>query len=211
MIDWMCDVNIFTLVIFTGFSPQLWAEGAPVQDSCRVPHRRAHTNKCHCPCTGWCRNAVTLLPPTPTITMIIIISVLFFSTHTVLTLPQTEWAVLSLSSKFCKCCSPPPFLSRQWLLKVWFSSMQTFQGTRPPQFCCISIIFAMRKCFLSVLWLCFTITWLRGRLPFTLLSPKEALYSLNLLLTRECELIRKCVWTHGAKLICLLRDYLQAN
>lgn len=48
--------------IFPGLSPKLRAERAAEQDSCWIPHRRAHTNKSHCPCAGGCSDLVS---PTP--------------------------------------------------------------------------------------------------------------------------------------------------
>lgn len=110
--------TILALVLFPGFSPELWAERAPMQDSRRVPHRRAHTNKSHCSCAGGCGNAVTLPPTYPTILMIITISVFLFSSHPVYNLPQNEWAVLSFSCKFNKCCSPLTFSLTHFILKL---------------------------------------------------------------------------------------------
>lgn len=133
---------MFTLVIFPGFNPELWAERAPVQDSRWVPHRRAHTNNSHCPCTGGCRNAVTLLP-FPHHHDDYYYPRLYF--HPTQNLPQNEWAVLSFSSRLNKCC-PPLTPSRntqqnvlwQWLKK--FSSLHIFQGALPPQLSFFSII-----------------------------------------------------------------------
>lgn len=146
---------MFTLVIFPGFSPELWAERAPVQDSRRVSHRRAHTIKSHCPCAGGCRNAVTLLPPlphppadppaSPPSWWLLLSPPFLFSSHPALNLPQNEWAVLSFPSWFNKRCSPlTPSLDslcfvmtmtiKQW---TYFSSLQ---GVLPPQISRISIL-----------------------------------------------------------------------
>ena len=154
---------MFTLVIFPGFSPELWAERAPEQDSCRVPHRRAHTNKSNCLCAGGCGNAVTLLPfPPPPPSRWLLLSPSLFSSHTVLNLPQNEWAVRSVSSRFNKCCSPAHPLTRLTLFydrddEKLFSSLQTFQGTRPPQISQVSMYVLYEK-VITLLATCHIIT-----------------------------------------------------
>lgn len=128
---------MFTLVIFPGFSPELWAERAPEQDSCRVPHRRAHTNKSHCLCAGGCGNAVTLLPfPPSTITMIIIISFFIFIPHSFEF--ATEWMscpfLLIQIQQMLLSCSPPHsthFLLWQRLWEIIFFTANFSENTAP--------------------------------------------------------------------------------
>lgn len=148
---------MLTLVVFPGFSPELWAEGAPEQDSCRVPHPRAHT-KPHCPCAGGCGDVVTLLPFPRTITVIIIISVLYFRPpQSCLCLRMNELS-LPFSARSNKSCFPShPLTQLTFFHKnngykkkyASFSSPQTSrEHSRLTTF--EFPLFVQTKCFLSV-------------------------------------------------------------